>query len=91
MIPLHYMRFGMTLLRKRCRLRPPSSHWQNDGCGARAHALADWRLRPAPETTRPNHLGGESRSAVLATLCIPTTALRSHIVKRPRTDLSRDR
>ena len=25
----------------------------NDSCGVRAHALADWRLEPAPKTTRP--------------------------------------
>ena len=26
----------------------------NDSCGVRTHALADWRLEPAPQTTRPN-------------------------------------
>ena len=26
----------------------------NDSCGVRTHALADWRLKPAPSTTRPN-------------------------------------
>ena len=26
----------------------------HDSCGVRTHALADWRLKPAPSTTRPN-------------------------------------
>ena len=33
-----------------------SSHARgnSDSCGVRAHALTDWSLRPAPQTTRPN-------------------------------------
>ena len=27
---------------------------KSDSCGVRTHALTDWRLKPAPETTRPN-------------------------------------
>ena len=31
-----------------------SASKQSDSCGIRTHALADWRLKPAPWTTRPN-------------------------------------
>ena len=27
---------------------------KSDSCGVQTHALTDWRLKPAPETTRPN-------------------------------------
>ena len=37
------------------RTRTPVA--QSDSCGVRTHALADWRLEPAPSTTRPNCLG----------------------------------
>ena len=35
---------------------PASASKQSDSCGVRTHALAGWRLKPAPQPIRPKVL-----------------------------------
>ena len=40
-----------------------------DSCGVRAHSLADWRLKLAPETSRPNCLASLMSGSIRPATC----------------------